>query len=375
MTVVSRIGSVGLCFMLWACGGASVPAPEAPGAAVLTEENALLPDAGSPWAPVSAMVTARAAQAGVTSMGIAVYDSLDRKVYEQMVGNFTPDQRVAVASSSKMVSGVVLFDVIRQGLLTLDSTTGQVLGWTGDKANITLRHLLSFTSGLEPANPCTSRATITLAECVAQIATVPVRAPPGTRFDYGSVHLQVAARMAEVVTGRTWNTLFAQTLATPLGLPADVTYYTAPTQILGTTNPLVAGGLRASMNEYAKLLALVYHRGRYAGLEKGTLGLFVAQTREPYPSVIVGNSPMADLGYPYRYGLTAWLECTTPATGCSSISSPGAFGWTPWMERDAGYYAILGMQLSGTDVSGGVVAFSVDLERDLKPLIRTALGN
>ncbi|ADO71673.1 hypothetical protein [Stigmatella aurantiaca] len=48
--------------------------------------------------------------------------------------------------------------------------------------------------------------------------------------------------------------------------------------------------------------------------------------------------------------------------GCSSISSPGAFGWTPWVDRDAGYYAILGMQLSSGDATGGVVAFSVDLE-------------
>ncbi|MCY1041551.1 serine hydrolase [Corallococcus sp. bb12-1] len=342
----------------------------------LAEASPLAPDAGSPWSAVSTRVASRAAAAGVTRMGIAIYDAQDRKVFEQMVGDFTPDERVAVASSSKMVSGVVLFDVIRQGLLSLDSTTGQVLGWTGDKAGITLRHLLSFTSGLEPNHACTSRVTLTLQECVAQIATVPVKAPPGTRFDYGGVHLQVAARMAEVVTHKGWNTLFTQTLATPLGLPSGVTYYTAPTQMLGTTNPLVAGGLRASMNEYAKLLALVFHRGRYAGLEKGTLTLFTAQTREPYPSVTVGNSPMQDVGYPYRYGLTAWLECSpVPALGCPSISSPGAFGWTPWLDRDAGYYAILGMQLGAGDATGGVVSFSVDLEQELQPLIRTALGN
>ncbi|CAM4309575.1 serine hydrolase domain-containing protein [Corallococcus exiguus] len=372
--VIRAVSGAGMCLLLWACGGAGGLAP-APEAAPAVTSQELAPDAGAAWNAVGAMVTARAAAAGVTSMGLAIYDAQDRKVYEQMLGDFTPDTRVAIASSSKMVSGTVLFDVIRQGLLSLDSTTGQVLGWTGDKANITLRHLLSFTSGLEPSNACTTRPGITLAECVAQIAAVPMKAPPGTRFDYGSTHLQVAGRMAEVVTGKTWNTLFTQTLATPLGLPSGVTYYTAPTQQLGTTNPLVAGGLRASMNEYAKLLALVYHRGRYAGLEKGTLALFALQSREPYPSVVVGNSPYQELGYPYRYGLTAWLECTTPATGCDSISSPGAFGFTPWLDRGAKYYAILGMQLAGSDTTGGVVAFSVDLENDLKPLIETALGN
>ena len=42
------------------------------------------------------------------------------------------------------------------------------------------------------------------------------------------------------------------------------------------------------------------------------------------------------------------LAISTPATGCSSISSPGAFGFTPWLDRITGYYAILGMEISTT---------------------------
>ena len=36
---------------------------------------------------------------------------------------------------------------------------------------------------------------------MASISQLALVAAPGTRFDYGSTHLQVAARMAEVVTG------------------------------------------------------------------------------------------------------------------------------------------------------------------------------
>jgi CubicO group peptidase (beta-lactamase class C family) len=72
-----------------------------------------------------------------------------------MYGDFSPDRRVAIASASKLVSGVTLFRLIDQGYLSLDSTTGQVLGWTGDEGAITLRELMSFTSGLQPENRCT----------------------------------------------------------------------------------------------------------------------------------------------------------------------------------------------------------------------------
>src|SRR5579862_668322 len=83
------------------------------------------------WSAVEALLVTRAAAAGVSQMGLTVWNGHDQKLYEHMLGGFTADTRVAVASAAKLVSGLVLFDVIRSGRLSLDSTTGQVLGWTG----------------------------------------------------------------------------------------------------------------------------------------------------------------------------------------------------------------------------------------------------
>jgi len=83
------------------------------------------------------------------------------------------------------------------------------------------------------------------------------------------------------------------------------------------------------------------------------------------------SAPFANAGLNFHYGLAAWLECTPPATSCAVLSSPGAFGFTPWFDRDSGYYAILGMEV--TESQSGVVAFAVNLAQDLKPLIRSAL--
>lgn len=70
--------------------------------------------------------------------------------------------------------------------------------------------MLSFTSGLPPENLCTYRVTITLEDCVNELSAVALDAQPGTRFDYGSTHLAVAGRMAEVATGSSWNAIFEQ---------------------------------------------------------------------------------------------------------------------------------------------------------------------
>jgi CubicO group peptidase (beta-lactamase class C family) len=318
-----------------------------------------------PWIAVEATARAAFQEHGVP-LGLTVHDRSGTAVFQRMYGGFAPDRRVAIASASKMVTGVVLFRLIDQGLLSLDSTTGQVLGWRGDKGTMTLRHLLSFTSGLQREDVCTVLPQLTLAACVEMIERNALEAPAGTLFDYGSTHLAVAGRMAEVVTGERWDEVFGAQVRAPLGLPADVEYFATPRQPVPTENPLLAGGLRMSMDEYARVLQLVFDKGRWRGQALVAPWLFDAQAVMPYPGAVTGHSPWPD----GRYGLTAWLECATPQTGCAAISSPGAFGFTPFLDREAGYYAVLGMEIDRADGEN----FAVELERTLRPLIAAALA-
>lgn len=323
-------------------------------------------DASDRFAAVDEAARSAFEAQGIDGMGLVIYDRDGVEVFERMYGDFSPDRRVAIASASKLISGVTIFELVGEGYLSLDSTTGQVLGWQGDKAAISLRGLLSFTSGLPPEHACTYKSTVTLADCVTTISSMDLVAAPGTRFDYGSTHLAVAGRMAEVATGRDWNDLFAAALRDPLGLPSDIVYYANPLNATGTDNPLLAGGLRMSMNEYERVLHFVFDKGSWQGQQLLDPAVFEVQAVAPYPEAEIGRSPA---GGNARYGLTAWLECDTPATGCSRISSPGVFGFTPWLDRDAGYYAILGMEAPNNRATH----FGAKLEHELQPLIEAAL--
>jgi serine-type D-Ala-D-Ala carboxypeptidase/endopeptidase len=328
------------------------------------------PPSAVSWAAVDSVTQAMiAVNPSFSRFTVSVYSANHDLVYERSYGGFSPTANIAIASASKWIAGVVLLDVVARGELSLTSTTAEVLGWTGPSGTITLRHLLSFTSGMREEAACTLNALITLEACVAVIAQQPLVAAPGTRYDYGSTHLHVAARMAEVATGRTWQQLVRERLTDPLGLPTSVRFYTYPGQSLGLVNPLVAGGMRASARDYARLLGLIYHKGRLGSVTVATPTLFDEQAREPYPSVLIGSSPAQSQGWPFRYGLATWLQCATPATGCAVLSSPGAFGFTPWINRDAGYYATVAME----EVSGSAAAFGTALAVRLDPHIRAAL--
>lgn len=108
-----------------------------------------------PFDAVDSVARAAFESEGIAGMGLAIYNREGVKIFEHMYGDFTPDMRVPIASASKLVSGATLFRLIAAGYLSLDSSTAQVLGWVGDAGTITLRQLLSFTSGLAPENRCT----------------------------------------------------------------------------------------------------------------------------------------------------------------------------------------------------------------------------
>jgi CubicO group peptidase (beta-lactamase class C family) len=146
-------------------------------------------------------------------------------------------------------------------------------------------------------------------------------------------------------------------------------YYANPLAATGTDNPMLAGGLIMSMNEYARVLRLVFDQGAWQGNRLIAADIFDQQAIAPYPDAEIGTTPAQTAGLGLRYGLTAWLECSSPQTGCTTISSPGAFGFSPWLDREGGYFAILGMEIPNSDV-----LFIPALRQQLKPLIVDALA-
>src|SRR5579884_2212599 len=93
-----------------------------------------------------------------------------------------------LASLTKVVAGLsaalVLLDA---GAWCLDDAVARFIpAFDGDKRAITLRHLLTHTSGLPPWLPCYTEAR-TLEETVAFIACADLEAPPGTQVQYSDL--------------------------------------------------------------------------------------------------------------------------------------------------------------------------------------------
>lgn len=300
-------------------------------------------------------------------------------VYSQAFGGFTNQTYGPVASASKLVSATVLLRLVDQGLLSLDTQAKTYLKdrsgnpWAGNMGEIRLRHLLSFTSGISGEVASSEDTSITLDEAVKRIhdSQVSVASTPGSTFYYGSTHLRIAARMAELATGKPWRQLFDEQLRVPLGWAALSTYG-------GGTNPNPAGSLACTGLEYTRFLMLQLRQGLDGSTRLLPQATIQQQRQDAFGAStgIVYSPYEAVLGRQYHYGFGIWLETangqapslTNPV---NRWSSTGKFGWAPWVAADGAYAALIMTQQADLPTS---FVPSETLKAQLDPLIRAALA-
>ncbi|WP_291270269.1 serine hydrolase domain-containing protein [Geothrix sp.] len=360
-----RHALISLCLLAFAaCGGGGATAPTLAPAS-----------AGDPWGAVTAAIQAAQSQfpAGLC-VEVATPSGV---VYSRSFGGFTNQDSVLVASGSKWVSSTVILRLVNAGAFAhgLDTQAKELLvdangkPWTGNMGDITLRQLLSFTSGISGDDAASDSLFITLDEAVRQIYAdfAATASRPGSYFYYGSTHLRIAARMAEVATGKSWSQLFAEQLHDPMGWAGTSIYSN------NGPNPNPAGGLKCTGLEYMRFLMMQLRHGMDGTQLFLPSPLIVAQRTDGYgPATTLAYSPFQEAaGWTYHYALGNWLE-TSDGTGTGTVvrySSTGTFGWGPWVAADGKYGAII-----MTKQAQGLILPTEHLKAQLDPLIRTALA-
>ncbi len=266
----------------------------------------------------------------------------DGRAYSHSQGNSSAATVYESASTSKLVSAVVILDLVDQGLLTLDTKAHDLLPfWT--ETTVTLRHLLSFTSGFNDEPMCINLGASDFETCVTSMYTKNSASAPaaGTQFHYSGTHLQIAGLMAMKAKGASsWTAVF-DAWKTKSGLFATATY-----DLPSATNPRLAGGMHWSATEYLGFLrALV--KGQI--LKAATRTELFADQRG---TATVSTSPAwTGMKEDWSYGFGNWLECRTAkqlgSFNCGAghrNSSAGAYGAYPFIDFDNHYFGILARQ-------------------------------
>ena len=286
----------------------------------------------------------------------------DGRTYGFSSGTSLPTTSYESASTSKLVTAVVILSLIDEGTttLTLDSRPQDLISfWTPTAGNpasaMTLRHLLNFTSGFQDEPLCLNAGAADFNTCVQNIYARNINngITPGSEYYYASTHLQIAGLMAMNAGGYiSWNDLFNH-FRSKTGLFTRSTY-----DLPSSTNPRLAGGMHWTAEEYLAFLEALYSNRILSAAMTAELW------KNQRQAATVVYSPVSEaMGEDWAYGLGNWVECRSAAYDCGSTlvrnSSPGAYGAYPFIDFQYKYYGILARQGALGTFPNGINLFRI----------------
>lgn len=141
----------------------------------------------------------------------------------------TPGSLFQLGSITKVWTTTLVMGLVDEGRLDLDRPVadylpGLTLGSPETAARVTMRHLLTHTSGVDgDFFDDTGRGDDCVERYVDLLAGVPVNHDPGATFSYCNAGFILAGRVVEKLTGMTWDEALRERLLKPLGLEHTVT--------------------------------------------------------------------------------------------------------------------------------------------------------
>jgi len=212
------------------------------------------------------------------------------------------------ASTSKLVTAVIILRLVEQGDLKLSDRPQDRITWPIGSSDslypMTLAQLLSFTSGLTTEPACLNSGISNFETCITNIATTNANngITPGQEFYYASTHLQVAGLMAVKAHGvASWQALFTE-FKTQTGLFATAAY-----DLPSASNPRLAGGMHWTGEEYMAFLKALKNGALLAPASMSQL-----LTDHTASATIAYSPTVTGLGEDWHYGFGLWPLARMP---------------------------------------------------------------
>lgn len=137
------------------------------------------------------------------------------------------DTRYQLGSISKWISTLVVFQLVDDGVLDLDTPIGAYLTGVAEETGrrVTLHHLITHTSGVPNdlvaafrSDPTVLDVPLSQDAAAARYASGDLAFAPGERFDYSHSNWILVQAVLERVTGQPFAALVDEHLVGPLGL-------------------------------------------------------------------------------------------------------------------------------------------------------------
>jgi hypothetical protein len=189
---------------------------------------------------------------------------------------------------------------------------------------------LNFTSGYTGVASGECNGTASVNACLKLPGYSTLTAANVGKFDYNGGHMENHASQL-----------------TKLGAVASAQLGTTLQPLIGVnflyTQPLMSGGIYTDAADYATFLRSILNGTLKMHDALGTNA--VCTHKSASCTAVYSPIPLA-----WHYSMGHWVE--DDSTGDGAFSSPGAFGFYPWIDATKTYYGIIARQAPSASVSG-----------------------
>ncbi len=328
---------------------------------------------------------------GNMSGAVTVVTTKDKIIHVDAVGladiagkqAMQPNTLFWVASMTKPYTAVSILMLQDEGKLNVNDPVAKYIPEfanlktpSGKPADLTIKQIMTHTSGLGEASDADILKTKTLADLVPLYLAVPMQYEPGAQWKYTQSAINVAARIVEVAGGMSYEDFVQQRLLTPLGMthstfhpdrtpdaPRAVGYVKNKTTGVLEPSPMIPiyagtdghpvlgnGGLFSTGPDYAHFCQMLLGNGVYNGkrfLSEDAMKMLTTIQTGDLPAGFIGGHS-AD----YGWGIGVAIQ-RRPHEGVGAMLSAGTFGhggaWgtQAWIDPVRGIAYILMVQRPG----------------------------
>lgn len=289
---------------------------------------------------------------------VALVVTPDRIVHHAVAGQadlaakapMTLDSMFWIASMSKPVTACAIMMLQDEGRLSIDDPVAKYLPELADvktadgkPGKLTLKHLLTHTSGLAEPTQEEALGSRTLADLVPRFASKPLQFEPGARWQYSQSGINSLGRIVEIVSGKQLQDFLKERLFVPLGMK-DTTFYPDAAQCARIAKtyklvdgkleeakvpaiydsaregryPAANGGLYSTARDYGRFCQMLLDKGAFGGKTYLTPGAVAAMSAV--------QSGELKTGFTDGNGWGLGCCVVRQPQGATAMLSPGTFG-------------------------------------------------
>ncbi|MFL5745690.1 MAG: serine hydrolase domain-containing protein [Niastella sp.] len=271
---------------------------------------------------------------------VAIIYKDGKVVHTKELGEFNAKTLAPIASSSKWLTAALVMQFVDEGKLNLDDPVSKYLPVFEKymKNYVTIRQCLGHTTGIENDKGSLLKMVqrskyMTLEEEVNAFAAKEISNNAGTEFHYGGIGLNVAGRVLEVISKKSFDRLIQEKLLRPLKMKQ--------TSFMNENGyaPNPSGGARSTANDYINFLSMILSKGMFEGKRILSEKSIEEMQKPQFTNLPVKYTPKVAEGF--HYGLGEWIQEEDASGNSTVVSCPGLFGTWPYIDKCRNYAAII----------------------------------